>query len=280
MIENREPAITETLRMEGGGQYTDRATDRGGPTRWGVAHKTLALSRGVPSVTPEEVMDLTEGEAKQVYRTLFWNAVNGDKLPSGIDFFVFQISVLSGVTRASKMLQEVAQQGDKTLVIDGQIGERTLAAVRAMRPLDVLLKLSNKWLVHVVKIPGEANDAGWVNRNSEGFAIAESLLQKRPMVADAAGSKIIKTNAPTAAIGLGSIGYALQQFGPQILAWLQAKADDPATLEKLQSGVSYIGQSSTAMHLILVLLVALTASVGANVASVWWRNRMWRRGEV
>ena len=57
MIENREPAITETLRMEGGGQYTDRATDRGGPTRWGVAHKTLALSRGVPSVTPEEVMD-------------------------------------------------------------------------------------------------------------------------------------------------------------------------------------------------------------------------------
>ena len=33
MIENREPAITETLRMEGGGQYTDRATDRGYLTR-------------------------------------------------------------------------------------------------------------------------------------------------------------------------------------------------------------------------------------------------------
>ena len=82
VIENREPAITETLRMEGGGQYTNKPTDRGGATRWGVTHKTLALARGVESVTPEEVMDLTEEEAKQVYRTLFWNAINGDKLPS------------------------------------------------------------------------------------------------------------------------------------------------------------------------------------------------------
>lgn len=280
MIENREQTITETIRLEGAGKYVDRPTDRGGPTRWGITHKTLATARGVAAVKPEDVMDLTEDEAKEIYRTLFWNALNGDKLPSGIDFYVFQIAVLSGQLRASKMLQEVALKGDKDLKVDGQIGEKTLAAVRAMRPMDVLLKLSNKWLVHAVKIPGEANDEGWVNRSSEGFSIAESLLEKRPMLADIVSSKIIKTNAPAAATGTLSIGYVLTEFGPRILDWLKTQADDPATVERLQSGVTYVGNSSAAMHVILVLLAALTLSVGTHVVSAFWRNRMWTKGEV
>lgn len=280
MIENREQTITETIRMEGGGTYTDRPTDRGGPTRWGVAHKTLAAARGVASVTPEDVMDLTEAEAREIYRTLCWNALNADKLPSGIDFYVFQIAVLSGALRASKMLQEVALKGDKDLKVDGQIGEKTLSAVRAMRPMDVLLKLSNKWLVHAVKIPGEANDAGWVNRSSEGFAIAESMLDKRPAVLDAMSSKIIKTNVPAAGMGTLSLGYVLTEYGPRILDWLKTQADDPATIDRLQSGVTYVGNSSVAMHVILVLLAALTMSIGTHVVSAFWRNKMWRRGEV
>lgn len=280
MIENMAFWVTETLRMEGGEKFTNRKTDRGGATKFGITHGALATWRGVPTVGPEEVAQLTEEEAREIFEVNYWGAVNGNKLPGGIDFAVAQIAVLSGVGTAAKMLQEVAREADKSLKIDGRIGDLTITAVRAMRPLDVLFKLGRKWLIHAVKIPGEANDEGWVNRGFEGLEIAETLLAKRPMLADAASSKIIKTNALPAIGGVGVIGYVFQQFGPQIMAWLQAKAEDPATLDRLQSGVEYLGQSSGAMNLIMVLIVSLIASVAANFASIWWRNKMWRKGEV
>lgn len=279
MIENREMWVAETLRMEGGDKYTNRPTDRGGPTKFGVTHKTLARWRKVDKVEPEEVAQLEQAEAEEIFRVDYWQAVRGDQLPAGIDFHVATIAVLSGVGTAAKMLQTVAREGDKALKIDGLIGQKTIAAVRAMRPLDVLMKLSNAWLVYVVKIPGEANDAGWVNRSFESFGIAETMLQARPMLADAASSKIIKTNVPVAVGGTGAIGYVLAQYGPQIMEWVTAKAQDPDTLDKLQSGVEYVGRNSGAMNIIVVLLVSLVASVGANFASAWWRNKMWRRGE-
>lgn len=280
MIENREFFVIETLRMEGGGQYTNKATDRGGATRWGISHRALATWRGVEKVSPEEVADLSEDEAKEIYRVQYWQAVRGDALPSGIDFYAAQIAVLSGVSTAAKMLQEVALQGDKALKIDGLIGEKTIAAVRSLRPIDVLLQLGNKWLVHAVRIKGEANDEGWVNRGFEGLMIAKALVEKRPMLADAAGSKIIKTNVPVAVGGTGAIGFVLANYGPQLMDWITAKAQDPATLDQLQSGVEYLGQNSGTMNIIVVLLVSLTASVAANFASAWWRNKMWRKGEA
>ncbi len=280
MNKNLEIWVNETLRMEGGGQFTNKKTDRGGATRWGISHGALATWRGVAKVEPEEVAQLTEEEAREIYRVQYWQAVSGDALPSGVDFYVAQIGVLSGTGTAAKMLQEVARAGDSNLKIDGRIGEKTLTAVRLMRPLDVLMKLGNKWLVHAVKIPGEANDEGWVNRGFDGFQIAEGLIEKRPMLADALDSKIIKTNVPAAGVGTLSIGYVLTECGPQILQWLKTQAEDPATIDRLQSGVTYVGNSSLAMHAILVLLAGLTISVGTHVVSAYWRNRMWRKGEV
>ncbi len=278
--QNLEFWVTETLRMEGGAKFTNRKTDRGGATKYGITHGALATWRGVEKVEPEEVAQLTEEEAREIYKVNYWGAVNGNKLPGGIDFAVAQISVLSGVGTAAKMLQEVAREGDKTLKIDGRVGEKTIAAVRAMRPLDVLFKLGRKWLIHAVKIPGEVNDEGWVNRGFEGMEIAETLLEKRPMLKDAVNSKIITTNVPVALGGTGVIGLVLKEYGPQIMDWVKAKLEDPATIDQLQSGVQYLGQNSNAMNIIVMLTVSLIASVGTNFASAWWRNKMWRKGEV
>lgn len=280
MRETREMWVAETIRMEGGDKYTNRPTDRGGPTKFGITATALARWRKVDKVEAEEVAQLEQPEAEEIYRVDYWQALGCDKLPKGVDFHVPTIGVLSGISTAAKMLQEVAREGDPALKIDGLVGEKTIAAIRAMRPLDVLMKLSNRWLVYVVKIPGEANDAGWVNRAFESLTISEAMLQARPMLADAIGSKIIRTNVPVAGLGTFSIGYVLEEYGPRLMEWVSAKAQDPATLDQLQSGVEYLGQNSGAMNIIVILLVSLIASVGANFASAWWRNKMWRKGET
>lgn len=273
MIENRDLWLENVLRVEGG--YSYNKDDPGLATNFGITQKTLSDWRG-EECGPEDVAQLTEEESRDIYLAKYWQVMRGDQLPGGIDAYACDFAVNSGPARAAKILQSLVDTK-----ADSFIGPLTLEAIRKKQPLQLLLDYHAARMDFLMDLPHwDKFGRGWTNRCNKMLAVARSRIQARPAFAEAASSKIIKTNAPTAAIGLGSIGYALQQFGPQILAWLQAKADDPATLERLQSGVSYIGQSSTAMHLILVLLVALTASVGANVASVWWRNRMWRRGEV
>lgn len=271
MIENREFWVAETIRLEGGEKYTNRPEDRGGPTKFGITHTALAKSRGVKSVGPEEVAQLEQDEAEQIYRTDFWNAVRGDQLPSGIDIYVADFAVLSGPRRAATFLQQLV--GAKP---DGFVGEKTIAAVRAMRPLDVLLKLHHRRLEFMVRIPGEANDAGWVNRVSEVLAIAESRIVSRPMLAEAIGSRIVTANVPAAAASLGGLGWLVDQYGPLVLEWLKERADDPATLDMLQSGVA---QAGTLPVVVTVMAAALAVSLGVNGFTVWQRIGMWRQGK-
>ena len=52
--------ITGVLKREGGSRFTDLATDRGGPTKYGITAATLGAYRGLGrSATRQEVMDLT-----------------------------------------------------------------------------------------------------------------------------------------------------------------------------------------------------------------------------
>lgn len=114
--------VAEVLKHEGG--YVDHPRDPGGATNRGITHLTLADWRGHP-VTKADVQALGEQEAREIYRARFWNAVQGDRLPAGLDLAVFDFAVNSGPGRAARMLQQ--QLG---VVADGAIGPVTLAAIR------------------------------------------------------------------------------------------------------------------------------------------------------
>lgn len=106
------------------GDYSNVKTDSGGPTKYGVTHKTLAAHRGVPSVTADQVKALTIEEATEIYRTGYWAQSGGDLLPAGLDYMAFDFGVNSGPARAVKVLQRVVG-----VVEDGNAGPATLAAV-------------------------------------------------------------------------------------------------------------------------------------------------------
>ncbi|WP_438748423.1 glycoside hydrolase family 108 protein [Pararhizobium sp. O133] len=112
------------------GGYSNAKTDSGGPTKYGITHKTLAASRGVKSVTAAEVKALTLAEATKIYQRSYWGQSGGDVLPAGLDYAAFDFGVNSGPTRAAKALQTVlAAAGVYAGKIDGHIGEQTLAGV-------------------------------------------------------------------------------------------------------------------------------------------------------
>ena len=60
MRETLPRALTLMFGHEGG--YVNAATDRGGPTKYGITHAALAAYRGVKSVTAAQVKELTLAE--------------------------------------------------------------------------------------------------------------------------------------------------------------------------------------------------------------------------
>ena len=93
---NYDRCIALVLKHEGG--YADHPNDPGGPTNYGI---TLAVARENGYVG--HMRNLPLSTAKAIYRKNYWDALNCDKLPIGVDYAVFDYGVNSGVSRALKI---------------------------------------------------------------------------------------------------------------------------------------------------------------------------------
>jgi lysozyme family protein len=128
---NLQHAIELTFGHEGG--YSDNKADPGGPTKYGITLATLSAFRR-KTCTAADVKALTLEEAAAILDTGYWRKIEGDKLPSGIDFALFDYAVNSGPGQAVKTLQRIVDTPR-----DGIMGPRTLAAVAA-RPVAPLIR--------------------------------------------------------------------------------------------------------------------------------------------
>lgn len=212
------------------GGYSNVKTDSGGPTKYGVTHKTLAAHRGVPRVTAEQVRALTLDEAEEIYRKGYWTQSGGDLLPVGLDYAAFDFGVNSGPARAVKVLQRLVG-----VVEDGNAGPATLAAVEAyprglatliidycQARMDFLRSLTNPktgfpvngrgWIIRVSGVDprGQWKDQPGVRGNA--LAMLEHETVVTPPVAPAGGDAKAIPPAPNPWIKpevLGPIGGVL-----------------------------------------------------------------------
>jgi lysozyme family protein len=149
--------VAEVLRHEGG--FVNHPRDPGGATNRGITQATLADWRGVP-VTAEDVRALTEKEAREIYRARYWNAIQGDALPAGLDLAVFDFAVNSGPGRAVRSLQ-----WHLGVHADGAIGPVTLAAVRKINAARLAGDLCRARLAWLRGLPTwDAFGKGWTAR--------------------------------------------------------------------------------------------------------------------
>ena len=131
MKENLLPAMEHMLKHEGG--FVNHPADPGGMTNLGVTQRVWENWLGHP-VGEKEMRALTPAIVAPMYKKQYWDKVAGDRLPSGVDYIVFDAAVNSGPGRAAKWLQMVVN-----VSADGAIGPVTLKAVAAM-PVDQLIE--------------------------------------------------------------------------------------------------------------------------------------------
>tara|TARA_R110000824_G_scaffold37492_1_gene114980 strand:+ start:1023 stop:1661 length:639 start_codon:yes stop_codon:yes gene_type:complete len=145
-MRNASKAIPKILVHEGG--FVNHPSDPGGATNKGI---TIATFRRYikPSGTISDLKALTTDQAVVVYKRQYWDAVNADLLPDGVDYAVADFAVNSGPSRAAKYLQKVAGVSQ-----DGRIGPDTIAAVRAMPPANVINLLCDDRLAFMRRIQG------------------------------------------------------------------------------------------------------------------------------
>ena len=135
MKENYAQALKQVLKYEGG--KVDDPRDPGGRTAYGVTQDTYNAWRKKQNLPTTDVYNISQTEVAAIYRQEYWDRINGDNLPAGVDFAVFDFAVNSGVSRAAKMLQSVVG-----VTQDGVIGPATIQATKTY----VAMTVTNKRL--------------------------------------------------------------------------------------------------------------------------------------
>lgn len=160
--------INDLIRREGS-QYTNRPTDRGGPTKYGITQSTLSLWRG-RLVSPEEVEALKEWEAAEIYKVKYVTEPHFDKLPPSLSALMIDSGVQHGPRRVTRWLQAAAgiPKGQR----DGIIGPQTLKAIGETEKGSVFRRvLARRCRFYGRLITDDPTQseyaAGWANRLAE-----------------------------------------------------------------------------------------------------------------
>jgi lysozyme family protein len=134
---NFDACLAVTLSQEGFGER-----DPAGATKFGVTLGALQAWRGKP-VTPADLQALSKDEAREIYRTKYWNPMRCDDLPAGVDLEVFDFGVNAGIRTSVQVLQRVVGVTD-----DGSSGPITVATVGASDPKQLIAKYSQARLAY------------------------------------------------------------------------------------------------------------------------------------
>lgn len=172
-------AIDKTLAYEGG--YTDNPNDPGGATNWGItlsvlqAQGSLGDIDGDGDVDKEDVKIMPKETAMAIYKETYWN---GDDLVSqAIAEKNFDMGVNMGTGTAGKYLQQAAVMCGQSLVADGKVGQKTIAAVNACDESALMTALcdvqeNHYWYIVQRDLEKNAATRGWPNQLIEDAILA------------------------------------------------------------------------------------------------------------
>lgn len=132
------PILDKTLKYEGG--FSNNPHDPGGATMEGITQRVYDSFRIVHKMTRNPVAKISVLEVNQIYREQYWNHIQGDILPSGLDMSMFDCAVNSGPQEAIILLQR-----HFGITADGHLGLVTLARLRGVTNQDGLISEYNAY---------------------------------------------------------------------------------------------------------------------------------------
>lgn len=166
MKANSERAIRLILQHEGG--FVDHPSDPGGATNRGVTLETFR--RYVkPGGTVADLRAMSEDTAVMVFKRHYWDAVEADRLPSGLDYAVADFAVNSGPGRAARVLQAIVG-----VPVDGVIGPVTLRAASRPDAVGLVAQVCDRRLLFMQSLSNwRVFKNGWTARVSDVRRVAE-----------------------------------------------------------------------------------------------------------
>lgn len=168
MKDNFDAALKAILHHEGG--FVNHPSDPGGMTNLGVTKKVWEEWVG-HEVDEKAMRALTPEMVGPMYKAKYWDKIKGDDLPEGVDYAVFDAAVNSGPGRAAKWLQ-----GCVGVEQDGGIGPKTLSAVAAFDPKELVEDYAKRRLSFLMDLPHWGTfGKGWGRRVAEVQNTASSM---------------------------------------------------------------------------------------------------------
>lgn len=180
MAQGREPAcLAETLKWEGG--WSNNLHDPGGPTMRGVIQREYDAYRRQKGLPIRSVRLIEDAELQDIYRTGYWNPVQAEDLPVGVDLVLFDYAVNSGPGRAL-MSAELAMG----LPITGRMSTRLLVALQGADPSDTIRKIMDQRLAFLQRLnTWRYFGVGWARRCAGVRAAALAAAGELVKVAEA-----------------------------------------------------------------------------------------------
>ena len=160
MRQNFAQALQHVLKHEGG--FVNHPKDLGGMTNLGCTKAVWEEWCGL-LVYEKTMRNLKPTDVAPLYKRKYWDKVKGDDLPTGVDYVVFDAAINSGPGRAAKWLQACVG-----VEVDGDIGPKTLAAVRAFDANQLIEDYAKRRLSFLMDLPTwNTFGKGWGRRVAE-----------------------------------------------------------------------------------------------------------------
>lgn len=188
-----DAAMSHVLNVEGR-KYTNHPADKGGPTKFGITLGSLKDWRG-KNVTAKDVENLTEEEARQIYKARYWDKANlgflsNGKVSMALMDQVVQRGVKGGITLCQVMLNS---QSRTSLLVDGVMGPKTRNAIELLNEeffcREFIQAAQHKYLDNVLRDSSQIVFLrGWLNRThilqdmlTFGTSVGEPIMAPKPM---------------------------------------------------------------------------------------------------
>lgn len=158
-------AIPHILKWEGG--WVDHPNDPGGKTNRGITFTTFGrVAKPVLGIAPtvENLKNLTEDQAKKIYRSEFWDKMMGDAIKDqSVATIIFDGFVNMG-RHAIRIAQDVVNV-DR----DGIVGSKTINAINAANAVELFANIKQARIDYynnlaVNKPAMKVFLKGWLNR--------------------------------------------------------------------------------------------------------------------
>ena len=121
-----EEAFKFIMKYEGG--YSNHPNDKGGETNYGISTRFIRAN----GLDIKNVRDITVQQAKDIYRTYFWDLLKANCFNDDIvQLFLFDTAANCGVGRATEILQ-IALNAWMPISIDGIVGKETISTCNSM----------------------------------------------------------------------------------------------------------------------------------------------------